>query len=550
MLEFHRRPRAALAALAPLAVCCCAALAAAAPAADDTAAGQRWWAHVRYLADDRLEGRLTGSPGYRTAAEYVARQFKEAGLQPAGSDGYFQPVRFAVQRVAAAKSAVALVRAGKAEPLALGEDLLVSARLPQPPSLEAPLAFAGYALHLPEAGYDDLAGQDLRGKVVVYIGGGPGSVSGALRAHAHSSPELWKALQRAGAVGGISIQNPKSSDIPWKRLSLSASQPGMWLADEGLQYTRGPMFVATFNPARADKLFAGSGHTWAELVALADAHQALPRFPLAASLRARVAATTEAVESPNVAAALTGSDPRLRSEYVVLSAHLDHLGIGAPIAGDRIYNGAMDNASGVASLIEIARALGAAGPRPKRSILFLVVCGEEKGLLGSSYFAAHPTVPREAIVADLNVDMFLPLFPLRYLRVEGIDESTLGDDARAVGRAERIEVVPDRQPDRNLFVRSDQYSFIRQGVPALAFSFDAAPGSPEEKTLKEWLTRRYHAPSDDVDQPVDLAAAARFNRFVLALAERVAGEAPKPAWKEASFFRRFAPAAAGPRSSP
>ncbi len=520
--------------------------AASAGSAAWTEAGRRWWAHVQYLADDRLEGRLTGSAGYRKAAAYVAQHFKEYGLEPAGERGYFQPVPFEVQRVIAAESRLALVREGRTVPLALGEDALLSARLPQPRRLEAPLVFAGYGLHLPEAGYDDLPAAGLRGKVVVYLYGGPGNLSGALKAHARAPQELYRALEAAGALGAIAIQNPRSMDIPWSRMALAASQPGMWIAEASLEDTRGPLLAALFNPARAETLFAGSGHTFAELLALADAHQPLPRFPLAVALRAAVATRTEQVTSPNVVGVLPGKDPKLGSEYVVLSAHLDHLGIGEPIGGDRIYNGAMDNASGVAALLEIARSLQAdqetpAGAgRPRRSILFLALCGEEKGLLGSRYFAAHPTVPAGALVADLNIDMFLPLYPLRYLTTEGLDESTLGDEARAVGRAEGVEIVADRFPDRNLFIRSDQYNFIRKGVPALAFGFAGAPGSPEEKLQKEWLTARYHAPSDDTNQPVDLAAAARFNRLILKLAERVADADARPAWKETSFFRRFA----------
>lgn len=516
------------------------------PGAAAADAGRRWWAHVSYLADDKLEGRLTGSPGYLAAATYVADRFKELGLTPAGTNGYFQPVRFAVQRVIAAESSMALVAGGHEEALVLGKDAVLGSRHPQPKAIAAPLVFVGYALHLPEAGFDDFAGQDLHGKVVVYMNGGPGDLAGPLKAHAKAAQEFSKALEEAGAIGTISIPNPRSMDIPWERIALLASQPGMRIADSDLQDTHGDMFNATVNPAAADKLFAGSGHTLAEMLELVAAARPLPRFPLAVTLRARVAARTEQVESPNVAGILAGSDPALEGQYVVLSAHLDHLGVGEPIAGDRIYNGAMDNAAGVASLLEIARGFrdSAGGARPRRSLLFLAVCGEEKGLLGSRYFASHPTVPREAIVADLNIDMFLPLYPLHSLTVEGLDESSLGDDARAVGKAAGIEVVPDRFPDRNVFVRSDQYSFIRQGIPAVACDFGAAPGSAEEQMRRDWLTRRYHAPSDDVNQPVDLAAAARYNQWMLALAERVADESARPRWKPTSFFRRFAPAGA------
>jgi Zn-dependent M28 family amino/carboxypeptidase len=515
------------------------AAASDAPAAA-RAAGERWWAHVRYLADDRLEGRLTGTSGYRKAAEYVAAHFKAYGLEPAGTDGYYQPVRFDVQRVVAQDSGLALVRGGKVERLTLGEDAVLSSRQPQPPSIEAPLAFVGYALHLPEAGFDDLAAIDVKGKVVVFFNGGPADLAGSLKSHAHAAQEFTKALQAAGAAGAITVLNPHAMDVPWTRLALAASQAGMRVADADLQDARGSFFSATFNPARAEKLFAGSGHTMEELLALVVAGKPLPRFDLAVAVRATVATSGYQVESPNVVGLLRGADPELRAQYVVLSAHLDHLGVGEPINGDRIYNGAMDNASGVASLLEMARQLAATGRKPRRSLIFLALCGEEKGLLGSRYFAAHPTVPLGELAADLNMDMFLPLFPLRYLTVEGLDESSLGDDARAVGAELGVEVVADRFPDRNYFIRSDQYNFIRKGVPAAAFMFGAAPGSAEEKTLGEWLAHRYHAPSDDADQPVDLAAAAKFNQLMLDLALRIADEDARPAWKEKSFFRRFA----------
>jgi Zn-dependent M28 family amino/carboxypeptidase len=238
---------------------------------------------------------------------------------------------------------------------------------------------------------------------------------------------------------------------------------------------------------------------------------------------------------------LPGNDIMLRTQYVVLSAHLDHLGVGAPIHGDKIYNGAMDDASGIASLIEIAKGFGESGAKPKRSILFLAVTAEEKGLLGSKYFAANPTVNGNAIVADINMDMFLPLFPLKYLEVQGLDESTLGDDIRVAAREAGVEVQADKEPNVNRFIRSDQYNFIRKGVPSLAFKFGYVPGSPQEKLFKDWVRLNYHAPSDDLSQPVDLAAAAQFDRIVQRLAEHVADSPERPRWKDDSFFKRFAP---------
>jgi len=224
---------------------------------------------------------------------------------------------------------------------------------------------------------------------------------------------------------------------------------------------------------------------------------------------------------------------------VVLSAHIDHVGIGEPVNGDRIYNGAMDNAAGVAVLLDVAASLKRHPEDLKRSLLFVFVTGEEKGLLGSKYFAAHPTVDPKSMVADINVDMFRPLVPLNLLTVLGLAESDLGDVARQVAESDGVSVQPDPQPLRNVFVRSDQYSFIRHGVPALAM--DVAPSTPEQKQMfQDWLTHRYHAPSDDLDQPVDLAAAGKYEDIVQQLLVKVADDPQRPQWKADSFFRRYA----------
>jgi Zn-dependent M28 family amino/carboxypeptidase len=260
-------------------------------------------------------------------------------------------------------------------------------------------------------------------------------------------------------------------------------------------------------------------------------------------VRAKVTVENQSLESHNVAGMVKGSDPALASEYVVLTAHLDHVGVGAPINGDAIYNGAMDNASGIATLIDAASAVVAA--RPKRSVVLVAVTAEEKGLLGSRYYALNPTVPKHAIVANINMDMFLPLFPMKSLMVLGLDESDLGDDVRAVAQDMGIAVRPDPQPQRNRFIRSDQYSFIREGVPALAMKVGFEPGSPEEKVDAAWTRERYHAPSDDLAQPIDLGAAVGFTDMIGRLSVRVANRATRPAWKEASFFKRFAVAPAG-----
>ncbi len=515
----------------------------------DQAAGQAWWARVKVLADDGMEGRLTGSEGYLRAARYVVSQFDAMRLQPAGVNGYYQPVKFDVTRVLADKSSAALIVDGRTEPLVLGKDCTLGSRGTQPKSITAPLVFIGYGLHLPEAKYDDFDSAEvpfasLKGKIAVFINGGPADLPGALKSFARTSP-LAKALADAGAVGSITIPTPKSMDFPWDRVAANASQPGMRLAADArdaavaerhpaLADIHRTMFSATFNPAEAEKLFAGTGHTFGELLALADAQKPLPRFELKKSISATVTTENTGVESPNIVAKLEGSDPVLKKEYVLLSAHLDHLGVGKSV-----FAGAMDDASGVASVLEIAKSFSQNRERPKRSMLFVIFTGEEKGLLGSRYFAGRPTVPEKDIVADLNLDMFMPLFPLKKLHVQGLMESTLAEDARAVGAAHGIEIATDPEPDRNSFTRTDQYSFVQAGVPALAMKFGWTKDSPEYKAWRAWLANRYHSAEDNLSQPVDTAAAAQFDSFLGDLARRVANAKARPHYVESSFFHRF-----------
>jgi Zn-dependent M28 family amino/carboxypeptidase len=501
--------------------------------------GKSWWEYVKVLASDDMEGRETGSEGLRKAAAYIVEQLKNDGLQPAGSNGFYQPVKLISRQIDESASSLALVRNGKDEPLVLGEDAMFSTRVDLAPEVEAPLVFVGYGLRVPEKDYDDFAGLDLKGKVAVVISGSPSEMPSALASHYQSTSERAKALREAGAVGMISIPNPASMDIPWSRMTLARTRPSMALADPALNESQGIKLLVIFNPADADKLFADSPYKFQQLADLAKDRKPLPRFPLSASIKARAKVIQKDVESDNIIAELPGTDPKLKDEFVVLSAHMDHLGIGEPINGDRIYNGAMDNGSGSALVLDIANSLHRSQAKLKRSVLFVFVTAEEKGLLGSKYFAANPTVPKGSIVADINTDMFLPIYPLKILTVYGLDESSLGGMVRQVGQQEGVQVQPDPEPLRNAFIRSDQYSFIRQGIPAVAMSVGFKPGSPEAAAHKKWLTERYHAPSDDLNQPVDLAAAAKFEDIVQDLAVKVADDPQRPQWNNDSFFRRF-----------
>jgi len=405
-------------------------------------------------------------------------------------------------------------------------------------------------------------------------------VHGPLKAYFRTAGARWKALKAAGAVGLITIPEARQfaggagRGAGGGRFAAGATTPGqpggtasaagavqtaagaagdaqqegtgrgagftrqsgIQLADPALNPLEGARLSATLPAASASALFAGSPHTLDELQALAKNGDALPSFPLSVTVHATTTTKViSTVEAPNVVALLEGSDPKLKHEYLVLSAHLDHLGVGRPVDGDTIYHGAMDNASGIASLIETAKAL-AQGPRPKRSVIFLALTGEEEGELGSQFYAHYPTVSRAQIIADLNMDMYLPIFPLHFLEVQGLGESTLGNDARAAAQRNDIEVQFDKQPDENRFIRSDQASFVKFGIPSLAFKFGWLPDTPEQKAFNDWIRDRYHRPGDNLTQPIDREGAVHFDRVLFTLVTRVANASSRPAWYPESFF--------------
>jgi Zn-dependent M28 family amino/carboxypeptidase len=311
----------------------------------------------------------------------------------------------------------------------------------------------------------------------------------------------------------------------------------MTLADGSAAAPTGGGGVALrFNPGSADELLAGSGHTYKELADLATAGKPLPRFVIPATLRAHLKFETAELKSDNILGVLPGSDPALANEYIVISAHLDGYGIGEPWGTDNIYNGAFDDAAYVATLIDFAENLKAARITMKRPVLFAVWTGEEKGLLGSRYYVAHPTIPKERFAANVNLDQLRPIFPLKLLTTLAVEDSTMGDTVRQVAGAMDIRIQADPEPGRNLLRRSDHWNFMQIGVPAVGFIFGYEPGSPEEKIYREWYAYRYHSPKDDLEQPWDPAAAAKFNDFFGKVVETLADAAEKPHWKPGSPY--------------
>ena len=511
---------------------------------DYAARGQQDWEHVKVLADDAMEGRRAGTPGHRRAAEYVAEQFKNAGLSPGGDDGYFQRVNLESRTIREDLSSLALATPKGVQPLKLGDDAIFSLRGNIASEVDAPIVFVGHGLRLPQYGHDDLTGVDLKGKVVAYITSAPNSVPGAAGAHFGSASERWKQYHAAGAVGVLTIPNRFAMDLPWDRIAARRTDPQMRLAAPATDLFPDQKIWAGLNPERFSRLLEGTGQSEEAILAKLEKGEALPHFDLKVRIRAKIAADSTTTVSENVIGVLEGSDKTLAAQYVALSGHLDHLGISEKGEGDRLHNGAMDNATGIATLISVARQLRAAPVKPKRSIVFVAVTAEEFGLLGSRAYAENAARTGMNIVANLNSDMYMPIYPMKRLVVFGLEESSLGDDARAIAADLGVEPMTDPQPQRNRFIRSDQYSFIRTGVPALSLKIGYAPGSPEEAIDEQWFKERYHAPGDDLAQPVDFGAMGLYAEFLQRLTMRVANAAGPPAWLESSVFATIQKAAA------
>jgi hypothetical protein len=528
-----------------LVVSVAAAGTAASPAAPALAVQpERVRAHVEFLADDLLEGRAAGSRGYDLAARYVAAQFELLGLQPAGDDGtWFQSIQFVEGSPVIPAGRLELRHDGGTVTLESAKDFLPSLDYFAPKSeLEAPLVFVGFGVRAPERGYDDFADVDVRGKIAVLLTGAPPTFPSTARAHYSAGLTKNAELVRQGAVGVLSIQPPWDERLtPWERIVQQSWRPGMrWLDDAGQPADAFPELKrrAALGPGGTAAVFEGAPKTLAQ--AFADAEAGRPNsfaLPGRALLGGQTLTTRR--QSANVLARLEGSDPQLKHEYVVLTAHLDGIGKGAAVGGDTIYNGAMDNASGIAMLIEVARALQASEVRPKRSIVFLATTAEERGLLGADYFAAHPTVPREDIVANVNMDMPVSVVPLKDFIAYGAEHSTLGAAAARAAQVEGFVLTPDPRPEEVIFVRSDQYPFVRRGIPALYIDSgeQARDAAQDGRALYETFVReRYHQPSDDVAQPIDyptLAALARVNARVTL---DVANAPERPRWNPGDFF--------------
>lgn len=489
---------------------------------------------MRFLADDLLEGRGTGARGHRLAALYVATQFEGLGLEPAGDEGtYFQSVRLTRARPQEADCSLVLHSEGQDRPLVYGSDFVMFVDPAGPDTaLRAPVAFVGYGVTAPEEHYDDYAGIDVAGKIVAYVGGAPASFADAPGAFFGDPALKRETAARHGAVGILQLSLPEESS-DWKATVAGAGQGTMALAGAGA--TRTP-YLAYLSGSGVTTLFEGESARWQE--ARADVRAGKPHsFATTRELSVGQRTERSTLDSPNVVGVLRGSDAKVGGEYVVYSAHLDHLGVGEPVGGDAIYNGARDNASGVAGMLAVARAFASLAPRTRRSIVFLATTAEEPGALGSSYFVEHPPVPLHDVVADVNLDGLAVFWPLRDVAGWGARHSTLGAVVQEAARTLGLEAtLPD--DDSKVLIRfSDQASFARKGIPVVWLvygdkSWDAGvdPGALEQK----WA--RAHRPDDDMSQPFDFESSVKLSQAAFLTGYAVAGAARRPSWHAGDFF--------------
>ncbi|MFK8029387.1 MAG: M28 family metallopeptidase [Gammaproteobacteria bacterium] len=499
-------------------------------------------AHVEFLASDLLEGREAGTRGYDLAAAYVAAQYELIGLEPAGdNDSYFQSVPLQAAWRDTDQISMTVIQNGSQRNLKFKQDYLVRGTPTAPVSnVEADTVFVGFGIDAPNRNHNDYEGLDVRGKVVVILAGFPDGWPSEEAAYYSSGSNKLKTAGKYGAIGYISVYTDSlEKRAPWSRMTRNTDSMSLsWVDKEGVPHTSASTVTigGLMSPEASAILFEGAPVSY-EAVREEAVKGAPKGFPLPTRLRLQAGNRYESRTSSNVAGVVRGTDPTLRNEYVVISGHLDHLGIGSDVNGDKIYNGALDNAAGVAAMLEAARALKANPPR--RSVMFLAVTAEEKGLLGAEYFALNPTVPIDSIVANVNLDM--PILTYNFTNVIGFGathsslESVMSETLQTMG----LGLAPDPFPKEAIFIRSDHYRFVQQGVPSimLATGTDSTKGKGKGlEVFTKFLGSHYHQPSDDLSGPIDYAAGAKFVEVNYRILQSIANADQRPTWNEGDFF--------------
>jgi hypothetical protein len=497
--------------------------------------------HIAYLADDKLKGRLPGTEGYQMAVDYVIEQFKNMGVQPGGDPGQFTQKLILRKSIVENSSAKAALKDkyGNVDSLAFFRDFLpVPHPLQSRASGEGTLVFVGYGVDIPGK-YSDYEGVDVKGKVVVMLAGVPDGIpASTLISHFSSPGNKMNTAFSKGAIGSILV-NPSltfANPNPLLQSNVALNPEKTTAYGRGFVGNLGFAFNASMSFLTG--IFLNSGKSLDQVLAnIKSAKNSSFEFPLTFS--ASYSSSHSEFESANVIGMIPGSDPKLKNEYVVHSAHLDHVGVGRPENGDSIYNGAHDNASGVASLLEIARIYSKGNAKPKRSVLIVMVTAEEMGLVGSSYFAANPSVPKSSIVANVNTDMPTLIAPLLSVVPLGAEHSSLMENVKFAADYLGLEVEADPEPEQNRFVRSDQYSFVVSGIPALHIKYGNKsndPGFDLDAFVKEWRAKFYHRAADGMDGVFDFTAAKTYIQLNFLISYSIANTSERPTWNPGDLF--------------
>jgi len=507
-------------------------------------------AHLRFLSSDLLEGRAPGTRGGRLAAEYIAAQLRAYGVEPGVNGSYFQPVPIDVLTTQPASQHA--IATGKATAtLKPGEDVVLSAGSATPQATaRGEVVFVGYGAVAPEYRWDDFKGTDLKGKIMLVLVNDPPAPAseptlfgGVAMTYYGRWTYKYEEAERRGAAGILIVHRTDQAGYPFQVL-VGSNSAGQRLLPRDPKLPPPVGVRGWITDSAATGLLRQAGLDLAALRKQAESRDFRP-VPTGITMDLAIASTIERVTSENVVGVVRGRDPKLSKEYVVLSAHWDHLGIGPPVNGDSIYNGAFDNASGVATILSIAHAAATAQPRPRRSLLFAFVTAEESGLLGSAYFAQNPTVPLSQIAANVNVDETNFVGPTRDVVLLGLDKSSLGPSLAAMLKPEGIAVMPKEHPERGHFYRSDHFSLALAGVPSVSIesgtTFVGKPKGWGEQWWEEYNDQRYHQPSDQYRPDFDLSGSVQLGEIVLRFARRLADAPAMPTWNASAEFHRTTP---------
>jgi len=496
-------------------------------------------ADIAYLADDKLLGRMPGTPGYQMAVDYVVGRLKSLNVKPAGENNtWLQQVKL---RKAFVHDAVISINNGQYQNVGIrggGYAIYPNPAIPQI-KISAGLVFAGYGISEPGLGYDDYAGIDVKGKIILIVRGTPEKFSSSVAAHVMNSTQILKVAAEHGAVGVMICSTDLTAIMPnFSRGVYSVLDKQGNVAVSRSYYSSQVSVFGGISYSLFNTFLKDSGKSMQEILAQLKTGQP-DSFAINTGINVSYTSTYQDIISYNVIGKITGSDPVLKKTYVVHSAHLDHLGVGPAVQGDSIYNGAHDNASGVASVLAIAKIYKNIRIKPKRSILLVLLTGEEMGDLGSGYFAKYPTVPVNSIVADVNTDMPTIIAPLLSITALGAEHSSLSKQVDQAAGYLGISIEPDPEPKQARFTRSDQYSFVLQGIPALHIKYGNKTADGKNNLndmVAVWRAKYYHKPQDDINGIFDFAAGKKYAQLNFLIGYLVAQDKARPEWNEGDIF--------------